>query len=136
LCRYVSGLTAAEALEREYAKLAPPNTAHTLAPSPVDPVGRVIVLEVPGGKDKREDGHRPDTVPILNACIANGFAAAPRFYMDATAPAIARDCARADAVILRIPTDEDLPGVTRDKLRSMLEQVHKSHGGSVQVESS
>ena len=125
---FLEGITALEALEREYAKLTPPNAAHTLAPSPVAPLGRVVVLEVPGGKDKREDGHRPDTVPIINACIANGFAATPRFYMDATAPAIARDCARADVVVVRIPTDKDIPGVTRDKLRAMLAQVNEAHG--------
>ena len=55
------------------------------------------------------DGHRPSTVPICNACIANGFATSTRFYMDATAPALAALCARADAVIVRIPTDKEIP---------------------------
>ena len=124
---YLEGLSAEEALEREYAKLAPPNAVHVLNPAPTNPVGRIVVLQVPGGADKREDGHRPDTVPILNACIANGFAAVPRFYMDASAPAVAQECARADAVIVRVPTDKDVSGVTRDKMRDMLAKVNREH---------
>lgn len=125
---FLEGVAPVEALEREYAKLAPPDATHAMLPSPASPIGRIIVLEVPGGADKREDGHRPDTVPILNACVANGFAAEPRFYMDATAPAIAWACERADAVVVRVPSDEDVPGVTHDALRAMLSRVRETHG--------
>jgi len=118
-------------LEREYAKLAPLSATHTVAPLPAAPVGRVVVLEVPGkGGTSTEDGgrgHRADTVPILNACVAAGFAAVPRFYMDASAAAVAQECARVDAVIVRVPTDEDVPGVTLDTLRAMLASVNKVH---------
>ena len=43
--------------------------------------------------------------------------------MDATLPAVARECNRADAVIVRIPTDEEVPGVTMAKLHKMLREA-------------
>ncbi len=43
---------------------------------------RVIFIEAPGGSDKGADGHRRDTMPMINAVIGSGWHAETIFYTD------------------------------------------------------
>jgi hypothetical protein len=43
---------------------------------------RVIFIEAPGGSDKGEDGHRRDTMPMVEALKAKGWDAETLFYTD------------------------------------------------------
>ncbi len=42
----------------------------------------IVFFEVEGGTDKGEDGHRRDTMPMVNAVIANGWEAEVVYYDD------------------------------------------------------
>lgn len=43
---------------------------------------RVIFIEAPGSSDKGQDGHRPDTLPMVEAVIQKGWQAETIFYTD------------------------------------------------------
>jgi hypothetical protein len=43
---------------------------------------RIIFIEAPGGSDKGPDGHRRDTMPMVNAVKQNGWYAETIFYTD------------------------------------------------------
>jgi len=43
---------------------------------------RVVFIEAPGGSDKGPDGHRRDTMPMVDALIAKGWHAETLFYTD------------------------------------------------------
>ena len=43
---------------------------------------RIIFIEAPGGSDKGPDGHRRDTMPMVEALLAKGWHAETLFYSD------------------------------------------------------
>jgi glutathione synthase/RimK-type ligase-like ATP-grasp enzyme len=64
---------------------------------------KVVFFEAAGGSDKGSDGHRRDTMPMVEAVRALGWQAEPMFYDDARRAEI-RDAvaASADAFVSRI----------------------------------
>ena len=63
----------------------------------------VVFFEAAGGSDKGPDGHRRDTMPMVEALRARGWSAEPVFYSDADRAAIRdRVVATADAYVSRI----------------------------------
>jgi len=64
---------------------------------------RVIFFEAEGGTDKGPDGHRRDTMPMVEALRALGWAAEPIFYRDEDRHTLfERVSATADAYVSRI----------------------------------
>ncbi len=64
---------------------------------------RVVFFEVEGGSDKGPDGHRKDTMPMVNALKAKGWDAEVIFYSDDRADEIFADVvARCDAYVPRV----------------------------------
>lgn len=63
----------------------------------------VVFFEAPGGSDKGEDGHRKDTMPMVEAVKAKGWDAEVVFYTDDRAEEIAAEAKeRYDAYIPRV----------------------------------
>lgn len=63
----------------------------------------VVIFEAPGGSDKGPDGHRKDTLPILNALVARGWTAEVIFYTDSARGEIyQRVQSSADAFVCRV----------------------------------
>ncbi len=85
----------------------------------------VVVLEAEGGADKWIDGHRKDTMPIVNAIIEKGFTAEPIYYRDEWFHDVFDYILeKADAVIVRINPGNLPNGEAR--LFEMLRQLHDS----------
>ncbi len=86
---------------------------------------RVIVLEAEGGADKWIDGHRRDTMPIVNAIREKGYNSEVIFFRDEWIDEIFNYVYdNADAVIVRI-NPGNLPN-GEGKLFEMLRQLHDS----------
>ncbi|NPA73489.1 MAG: Cj0069 family protein [Epsilonproteobacteria bacterium] len=63
----------------------------------------VVVLEAEGGKDKWIDGHRRDTMPIVNALKAKGFDSEVIYFRDEWKDEVFKYISqKSDAVIVRI----------------------------------
>ena len=85
----------------------------------------VVVLEAEGGADKWIDGHRRDTMPIVNALKEKGFGAEAIYYRDEWFKDVFDYILeKADAVIVRI-NPGNLPN-GEGKLFEMLRQLHDS----------
>jgi len=86
---------------------------------------RVVVLEAEGGADKWLDGHRKDTMPIVNAIKDKGFGAEVLYFRDEWDDELYNYIYNhADAVIVRI-NPGNLPN-GEGKLFKMLRQLHDS----------
>ena len=86
---------------------------------------RVIVLEAEGGADKWIDGHRKDTMPIVNAIKDKGFGAEVLYFRDEWSDELYNYIYNnVDAVIVRI-NPGNLPN-GEGKLFEMLRQLHDS----------
>lgn len=65
--------------------------------------GRVVFIEVKGGSDKGPDGHRKDTMPMVNALIKRGWEAKVVYYDKETRHETFRDIvSKADAYVSRV----------------------------------
>jgi len=85
----------------------------------------VIVLEAEGGADKWIDGHRKDTMPIIEAIKAKGYSAEPLYYRDEWFDELFNYIhEHADAVIVRI-NPGNLPN-GEAKLFELLRQLDDS----------
>ena len=115
----------AEAVMAAGQRAAPKPDVAVLRAQPTTPAGRMIVLECRGGGDKQTDGHRVDTVPLCNEFIAQGWAAWPLYYSDATAAAVQAALVAADGVLVRV-REGGYPGVSSVKLEAMLADVAKA----------
>ncbi len=70
----------------------------------------VVFFQAEGGTDKGPDGHRKDTMPMVNALIAKGWTAEPVFYSDETAGEVfAKVRDKAAAYVSRI-NPGNIPG--------------------------
>lgn len=70
----------------------------------------VVFFQAEGGTDKGPDGHRKDTMPMIDALVAQGWTAEPVFYSDESADEIfARVRDTADAYVSRI-NPGNIPG--------------------------
>lgn len=85
----------------------------------------VIILEAEGGADKWIDGHRKDTMPIIEAIKAKGFNAEVLFFRDEWEDELFNYIyENADAVIVRINPGNLVNGET--KLFDTLRRLHDS----------
>ena len=85
----------------------------------------VVVLEAEGGGDKWIDGHRKDTMPIVEAIKDKGFGAEVLFFRDEWADEVFKYILeKADAVVVRI-NPGNLPN-GEAKLFEVLRQLHDS----------
>jgi hypothetical protein len=63
----------------------------------------IVFFEAAGGSDKGPDGHRRDTMPMVEALRARGWQAEPIFYSDAERQSVfERVAATADGFVSRI----------------------------------
>jgi hypothetical protein len=86
---------------------------------------QVVVLEAEGGADKWIDGHRRDTMPIVNALVEKGYETKILFFRDEWIDEIFNYIHdNADAVVVRINPGNLLNGEA--KLFEMLRQLHDS----------
>jgi len=84
----------------------------------------IIIIEAEGGSDKWINGHRRDTMPIIEALIEKGFTAEVIYFRDEWVDELySYILERADAVITRI-NPGNLPN-GEDKLFDMLNKISK-----------
>lgn len=84
----------------------------------------IIIIEAEGGSDKWIDGHRRDTIPIINALNQKGFSAEVIYFRDEWIEELfSYILERSDAVIIRI-NPGNLPN-GEEKLFEMLDRLSK-----------
>eukprot|EP00276_Gloeochaete_wittrockiana_P001831 CAMPEP_0184671358 /NCGR_PEP_ID=MMETSP0308-20130426/85445_1 /TAXON_ID=38269 /ORGANISM="Gloeochaete witrockiana, Strain SAG 46.84" /LENGTH=353 /DNA_ID=CAMNT_0027118459 /DNA_START=117 /DNA_END=1178 /DNA_ORIENTATION=+ len=87
----------------------------------------VVVMEAPGGSDKGPDGHRKDTMPIVEAIKSSGVNSRQMFYTDESRDAVFKELldSKTTAVMSRIN-----PGtLSNEKMYfDMLRELYDRHG--------
>ncbi len=99
--------------------------ARTPTPTPAAPLKKhIIIFEVAGGTDKGPDGHRKDTMPIVNALEKQGWSAEVLFYSDATRDELfSKTLATADGFMMRVNPGV-YEGFTDAKFMAMGRELH------------
>ncbi len=89
----------------------------------------VVVLEAEGGADKWIDGHRRDTMPIVNALKEKGFGSEVVYFRDAWHDEVYQYILeKADAVVVRIN-----PGNLANGEAKLFDTLRRLHDSGVQV---
>jgi len=100
-----------------------------LLPQPRHPKGSLLVIECAGWdfsdgldkNDKLQDGHRVETIPLMNEIIRQGWEAQHVFYSDASSAVVGAAVREADGYIVRVDPGW-YPGVSWNAFNALLDR--------------